>query len=357
MLLKKKINNWFKHFQQYFFTYKDGFFELSYLYNTPETLLGSLKKMPFNYHFPKKNLIRTSNPFVKGILQYSNLEEGLWITVTELNYKQNLTFKSIYDDDIESDYFCLSFNIAETKISKNTYELKNLSVTNTAWVLLKPMAVNNATCFKDNHIFYYSIYIHKNWLTKNIVSNSNLNVSQIKAFIEDTTVNCKMWPDNSNSPHKIVAPVQSVFDNLKETNELNILKLRIETMQLIVHFFDKVFIENDGINIYALPSKDRIKMMQVESYLLANLTDKFIGIDALATQFSISPTKLKNDFKNIFGMSIFSYFQSKQLELAYEYLQNENYRINEIVAILKYESASNFTAIFKKKYGFLPSAV
>lgn len=356
MELKKNIKNWFKHFQQYFFTYKDGFFELSYLYNSPETLIECLKKMPFNYHFPKQNLIKTGNPFVKGVLQYCKLEDGLWITATHMNYKQNISFKSIYDEHIESGYYCLSFNIAENKIAKSSYDLKNLTITNTTWVLLKPMAVSNATCIKGCHIYYYTIYIHKNWLIQNIIANSSLDTVELKAFL-NSDVNCKIWSDNSKFPHKVVEPIQTIFDVLKEKNELNTLKLKLETSQLILSFFTEIFNKNSGVNQYAISNKDQVKILKIENYLLENLTAKFEGIDALATQFSISPTKLKTDFKNVYGMPVFTFFQQKQMELANEYLQFENYRINQIASLFHYENGSKFAATFKKHQGLLPSEI
>ena len=88
-----------------------------------------------------------------------------------------------------------------------------------------------------------------------------------------------------------------------------------------------------------------------------NLQSKFMGIDELSDIFRISPTKMKHDFKIIFGQSIFSYFQSKQIELAKEVLAKGNYPINEIATVFGYSNASKFSSAFKKKTGFLPSEI
>jgi hypothetical protein len=38
-MIKKRINNWFTHFQKYFFKYKQGFYEVSQIANSPEATI------------------------------------------------------------------------------------------------------------------------------------------------------------------------------------------------------------------------------------------------------------------------------------------------------------------------------
>ena len=78
-MLKKRINNWFTHFQNTFFTYNNGFFELSFLANSLKTMVESLKKMPFNKCDSKKQIITSDNFFLKGEMHYQELDDGLWL--------------------------------------------------------------------------------------------------------------------------------------------------------------------------------------------------------------------------------------------------------------------------------------
>ena len=86
-MLTKTIQNWLTHAKQYFFTYKNGFYELNFLNNSPEYMLACLKKMPFVKHQKNAQTLSTNNPFVKSFLRYEQIEEGLWVIYTETENK------------------------------------------------------------------------------------------------------------------------------------------------------------------------------------------------------------------------------------------------------------------------------
>lgn len=48
------IKNWLSSFQKYFFYYRDGFYELPYIANSPELIVASFGSMPFVKNYPKK---------------------------------------------------------------------------------------------------------------------------------------------------------------------------------------------------------------------------------------------------------------------------------------------------------------
>ena len=73
----KRINNWFLHAKKYFFAYKNGFYEVSYMGNSPAYMVASIKKMPFVKHDAAAQKLTTNNPFAKGIMHYQEIEEGL----------------------------------------------------------------------------------------------------------------------------------------------------------------------------------------------------------------------------------------------------------------------------------------
>lgn len=81
----------------------------------------------------------------------------------------------------------------------------------------------------------------------------------------------------------------------------------------------------------------------------------FPGIEQLAASVGISPTKLKNDFKAVHGTSIFQYYRSNQLDMAYTVLKNKSLKIKQIANLFGYENASKFSAAFKDKFSVTPS--
>ena len=99
-----------------------------------------------------------------------------------------------------------------------------------------------------------------------------------------------------------------------------------------------------------------IKLNKVEKKLRDNLFKDFPGIDALAKEFDISPSGLKNKFRDHFGESIYQYYLDKQLEIAMVLINERGKSVKEVAQLFKYASEGKFTVIFKKKFGVLPSS-
>jgi AraC-like DNA-binding protein len=78
-------------------------------------------------------------------------------------------------------------------------------------------------------------------------------------------------------------------------------------------------------------------------------------IQDLARQSAMSATKLKNAFRCLFGLPIYTYFQHARMEQAKEMLLSGQYRVKEIGAKVGYTNMSHFTAAYKKVHGILPS--
>lgn len=89
--------------------------------------------------------------------------------------------------------------------------------------------------------------------------------------------------------------------------------------------------------------------------ITTNLSKPFIGIDALAEKLNTSTSKLKTDFKSVYGSSILQYNIDKKMELALQLLQNTSVQIKQIALEVGYDSPSKFSAAFKKKHERLPS--
>ena len=86
MSIVKGINRWFSKYKDTLLSYKDGFWEMPYLSNSPETIVMSVAKMPFTKHSKKKQLIRSTTPLMKGGFFYEEIEKGLFIIPSHINY-------------------------------------------------------------------------------------------------------------------------------------------------------------------------------------------------------------------------------------------------------------------------------
>ena len=110
-----------------------------------------------------------------------------------------------------------------------------------------------------------------------------------------------------------------------------------------------------GLN--KLPGHEKTNLAKAEKIILESLMNDFPGIEYIAQKVNMSPSKLKALFKDVYGKSIFQYYQEKQMDIAFNLLKNSSKTVTEVAEILGYENPSNFTKAFKKVYADLPSNI
>jgi AraC-like DNA-binding protein len=140
-------------------------------------------------------------------------------------------------------------------------------------------------------------------------------------------------------------------------NPITTLAIKAKCFHLISAFFAEVTVLKIAQGINTVPINEQSQVANAEKIIVESLTNQFLGIELIAKKVHMSPTKLKTLFKVVFGKSMFQYYQHKQMNLAFELLQNRSKSIKEVSEILGYDNPSNFTNAFKKVYNILPSHV
>lgn len=351
MLLKYRLEKWFNNFRKYIFLYKDGYFELPYLSNSPEVMLASFKNMPYVKFDEKNNRIHTNNIFTDGIMYYKELEEGLWVMITEIEFKKNVSTHALYDQE-PCDYFFMSYFKYYHRLKANFNN--EYKVPNTGWGLYKPGTQVNSYFSENDKGLFMDICFSKDWFNKNIKLENLADDNGLKLYLE-SEVAYKIWKDSivggEERMMKILKDLQSPQQDGTST-----LSMKVLCLDLMTKFFQSianmpVSLAEDGIN-----EADRRHLAMVERIILDSLTSSFPGIDFLAEEASMSASKLKGLFKKVYGNSIFQYYQEKQMMLAFELLKG-NSSVKEVSQTLGYDNPSNFTLAFKKHHKFLPSEV
>jgi hypothetical protein len=111
----RQINKWFDKYKSYLLFFKDGFWDIPYLSNSPKTIIQSVIKMPFTKHDVKRQSILSSTPLIKGIMYYDEIEDGLYFIHSDMTYKANINYKSVTDDTLSSEWYMLSLTICSLK--------------------------------------------------------------------------------------------------------------------------------------------------------------------------------------------------------------------------------------------------
>jgi AraC-like DNA-binding protein len=351
-MIIESVKTWLKKFEKYLFTYKDGFFELPYIYNTPQLMISYLSGMPMTKHIADEKAIYSDTPFAKGILRYREIETGLWVIVTDMTFKVNMRTKGIVDDD-QSNYYFLAFSLYQNKIHIVDMKINDILLPNKSWVIYKPGALIDAINYKGTQGLYFNFVISKTWIEENLVNGSASNGVCLFDII-DSESGIVYWHDIAFDS-EILA--NKMWQNLGNISNINHLQIKIQVLELIGIFFKNIQQRHLKTQNQLFSPADHATMVLIEKYLIENLTHDFMGIDKIAQKANMSSSKLKSTFKMVYGQSIFQYYRNKQMELALQLLKTSEIQIKNLSIMLGYENPSKFTANFKKYHQILPSDV
>ncbi len=346
-----KINNWITKFKPYFFSYSNGFFKFYYLANSPELLVNTIKKMPTVTYEEKNKIIYLNNSFLKSSLRYIELEKGLWLFNTKIFYKNNIMYEAIYDTSLPAKYYCLTINLIQNEYTSEFYKFGNHTISNYSINFLKPLKEANNFHFKGSNEVQYVLYFSEEWMNQNIIESQNTPQNFLN-LIHDEDLGFSTFSISKKSFDKVL----NEFERLFNEDILDKFKIKLQTYQFFELFFNS-FNSLQSLYPNKISDKDIALFEKIEHYLMANIYGKFNGIEELAHQFSISPTKLKNDFKLIYGTTVLNYFQTKQMELSYQILSREDQKIKEIAALFGFENVSKFSKKFEEVHKSLPSKI
>lgn len=128
--------------------------------------------------------------------------------------------------------------------------------------------------------------------------------------------------------------------------------LRVKAEELICRLLMELE-KRDEKRLYALDTKDIETLYKIKKEILEHLeTPPVIG--ELASKAGMSPTKLKRLFRQIFGDSIFSYYQEFRMKEAAFLLCEKKYTVSETGYKLGFTNLSHFSKIFKEHTGMNP---
>lgn len=351
-MIIERVKVWLKKFEKYLFTYKDGFFELPYIYNTPQLMINYLSNMPMTKHIANEKAIYSDTPFAKGILRYREIENGLWVIVTDIAFKVNMRTKGIVEDEL-SDYYFLAFSIYQNKVQIDEMKINDILIPSKSWAIYKPGATIDAINYKGTQGQYFNFAINKAWIDENLIDFSAQNDTTLFDII-DSESGIIYWKDIAFDSEIIANKLLTNLADIKHTNHLQI---KIQVLELIANFFKNIqnrHLKNQN-QLYS--TTDQTTMMRIEKFLIENLTVDFIGIEEIAKKANMSSSKLKSTFKMIYGQSVFQYYRNKQMELALQLLKTSDIQIKNLSTMLGYDNPSKFTANFKKYHQILPSEV
>lgn len=139
------------------------------------------------------------------------------------------------------------------------------------------------------------------------------------------------------------------------TDSLQNIYVNAQTQMLLLYSLDCIEEKQiDVINCKFLANEaDREKVLKAREILIQNIGEP-ITIKALSRKVAMNECYLKKGFKEMFGTTIFDFYQSQRMEHAKYLLYEKGLSVTEVSALLGYSSISHFSTAFKKHTGLKP---
>ena len=145
------------------------------------------------------------------------------------------------------------------------------------------------------------------------------------------------------------------FLNHSYSGSLENIFVNAKIHELLLYSLDCLVDEKEeGFSCKFLANElDREKILNAREVLLQHIGEP-ITIKELSRKVAINECYLKKGFKEIFGTTIFDFYQQQRMEHAKYLLYEKGLSVTDVSAILGYSSISHFSTAFKKHTGLKP---
>jgi AraC family transcriptional regulator len=138
------------------------------------------------------------------------------------------------------------------------------------------------------------------------------------------------------------------------SGSLENIYLNSQTQILLLYSLECMLGEKEAFTCKFLANEaDREKIIMAREVLLQHIGEP-ITIKELSRKVAINECYLKKGFKELFGSTIFDFYQSQRMEHAKYLLYEKGLSVTEVSMLLGYSSISHFSTAFKKHTGLKP---
>lgn len=163
----------------------------------------------------------------------------------------------------------------------------------------------------------------------------------------------KLCPHNSTFITRAITPLLYNFEPLYEqSDEKNRLYFIAKVIELIAYLDSHDFTHETYTPHYFHRARVQ-KVKEIASFICSDLQEHHT-LEALSRQFDIPLTTMKQCFKGVYGVPIYSYLRRFRIDAAALKLLQTDDTITNIALSVGYENASKFAAAFRDEIGVAP---
>jgi AraC-like DNA-binding protein len=202
---------------------------------------------------------------------------------------------------------------------------------------------------KGTRVKGVNILFSKQWLEKFIEVES---VGEIIKKYLSLKMSAFVYEPMDMEYKRLLAEIVNVEADL--SFETFVIQNRV--MLLLERFFTRIYNKMSDMHFDVKLSNDDInRLKMIEKELVKDFSVEPPSITKLAKMAAMSPSKLKNSFKEVYGLPVYQYFQKHRMNKAKAMLLSRKYSVKEVGMDLGYSNLSNFAKAFRKSFDQLPS--
>ncbi len=286
----------------------------------------------------------------KGFMRCMVLPNGLQILVSDYKTSQDVLFQRKKSN---KDFFVLRFDeiVMPAADEQKAKFPETASSTQSSVFLMNTKFDGLFLSSQGTHIKSIVVLFSREWLEAFFGYEKNGEL--IKKFLS-LKMSAFNYEPLDNEYKRIMTEVienheDRVFESLIVQNRI---------MLLLERFFVRIYKKMSSSSFDAKVSSDDLgRLIAVEAELMKDFSIAPPGIVKLARMAAMSPSKLKNSFREVYGLPIYQYFQKHRMNKAKAMLLSRKYSVKEVGMEVGYSNLSNFAKAFKKSFDQLPSDV
>ena len=287
----------------------------------------------------------------EGIWKSEELRPGIWVSIMDFKPVETITFKYQKHKPLIDLGFILEGDISNSFQSRSADITTIDSNSGMGGVLFAPEAEGTVEIKASKKMQAVHVHIEPE-LLHSLMQGELGNIStDLKKIVEGSKQESFMYrgvmePAVSIVAHHLLSPP---MHGVPKRMFLEGKALELIAMQI---GWANSREKKNGKTIALSPSETE-KLYAVKEMLIENISNP-PTLSELSSQFCISINKLNSGFQEIFGATVFGFFNEFRMQQAMLLFQKGDMNVSEIAWTIGYTNVSHFSAAFKKRFNILP---
>lgn len=149
--------------------------------------------------------------------------------------------------------------------------------------------------------------------------------------------------------HQMELVIREIID-CKRTGFYKKMFLEAKVIELLLLQFEQFAVD---ITPPVIKKQEVEKLYAVKEFMQENMA-RGISMSDLAAKFATNEFMLKKGFKELFGMTVFGFWNDIKMLEAKRMLLDQDLNVNEVAEAVGYQNARHFSTAFKTRFGITP---